>query len=79
MEMSHGLLNAKLRLVESKFEKLRMGENEKIASYRTRLLDLANEAQSLGSPISNRELVRKVLRSLPEKFFMKVVCIEGWG
>lgn len=53
-----------------------MGEDETIASYRIRLLDLANEAKSLGSSMSNLDLVNKVLRSLPDKFFDKVVCIE---
>lgn len=53
-----------------------MGEDETIASYRIRLVDLANEAKSLGSSMSNLDLVNKVLRSLPGKFFDKVVCIE---
>lgn len=76
MEMSVGLRNAKSRLVYSNFEKLRMGENETIDSYTSRLFDLVNEAHSLGCPMSNEALVNKVLRSLPKKFNMKVAIIE---
>ncbi|XP_075483854.1 uncharacterized protein LOC142524011 [Primulina tabacum] len=36
----------------------------------------SNEAHSLGDPMSNERLVNKVLRSLPEKFNVKVCAIE---
>ena len=38
--------------------------------------DLANEAYSLGRPMSNEDLVRKTLRSLSPRYKMKAIAIE---
>ncbi|CAM8982557.1 unnamed protein product [Rhodiola kirilowii] len=53
-----------------------MNENESIAEYNTRVLELANEASALGKAIDEERLVSKVLRSLPPRFAMKVTTIE---
>ncbi|XP_075473355.1 uncharacterized protein LOC142504363 [Primulina tabacum] len=63
-------------MVASKFESLRMEDKESILEYDSRLRQLSNEAHSLGDPMSNERLVNKVLRSLPEKFNVKVCAIE---
>ncbi|XP_075480604.1 uncharacterized protein LOC142521258 [Primulina tabacum] len=47
-----------------------------IDEVQTRLRQLSNEAHSLGDPMSNERLVNKVLRSLPERFNVKVCAIE---
>lgn len=52
-----------------------MEETERIINYDCRLCDVANEAFSLGDPISNERLVIKVLRSLPERFNIKIGAI----
>lgn len=41
-----------------------------------KLLDIASESFALGKKITVEKLVRKVLRSLPKKFDMKVTTIE---
>lgn len=66
----------KVRMLISKFENLRMEESESITDYDRRLRDISNEAFSLGDPISNERLVSKVLRTLPERFNIKVCAIE---
>ncbi|KAA0065593.1 gag-pol polyprotein [Cucumis melo var. makuwa] len=53
-----------------------MAEDESIVVFDVRVLDLENESLALGGNISNTKLVRKVLRSLPSCFSMKVVVIE---
>ncbi|XP_075489478.1 uncharacterized protein LOC142528320 [Primulina tabacum] len=63
-------------MVASKFESLRMEDKESILEYDSRLRQLSNEAHSLGDPMSNERLVNKVLRSLPERFNVKVCAIE---
>jgi hypothetical protein len=40
------------------------------------VLDLANSFDSLGERLSDEKLVRKILRSLPKRFEMKVTAIE---
>ncbi|XP_075499732.1 uncharacterized protein LOC142538258 [Primulina tabacum] len=75
-EGSASVRKTRLRMVTSKFESLRMEDKESILEYDSRLRQLSNEAHSLGDPMSNERLVNKVLRSLPEKFNVKVCAIE---
>ncbi|XP_073024227.1 uncharacterized protein [Primulina eburnea] len=63
-------------MVTSKFESLRMEEKESILEYDSRLRQLSNESHSLGDPMPNERLVNKVLRSLLERFNVKVCAIE---
>ncbi|KAA0036889.1 gag-pol polyprotein [Cucumis melo var. makuwa] len=51
-------------------------DGESISDYNERVLELANEALLLGEKIPDYKIVRKVLRSLPRKFDMKVIAIE---
>ncbi|XP_073056962.1 uncharacterized protein [Primulina eburnea] len=53
-----------------------MEEYENILDYDRRLWEIANEAFSLGESISNERLVSKVLRSLPERFNIKICAID---
>ncbi|XP_075507432.1 uncharacterized protein LOC142544257 [Primulina tabacum] len=75
-EGSESVRKTRLRMVASKFESLRMEDKESILEYDSRLRQLSNEAHSLGDPMSNERLVNKVLRSLPERFNVKVCAIE---
>ncbi|MCI31862.1 gag-protease polyprotein, partial [Trifolium medium] len=67
---------SKLQLLTTKFENLRMKEDETIHDFHMNVLDIANTFDSLGEKIAEEKLVRKVLRSLPKKFDMKVTAIE---
>jgi hypothetical protein len=53
-----------------------MLEDESIQDYHLNILDIANFFESLGEKISDEKLVRKILRSLPKRFDMKVTDIE---
>ncbi|CAM8890270.1 unnamed protein product [Rhodiola kirilowii] len=53
-----------------------MKEEESVPEYNARVLDLSNEVAALGKPISEDRMARKVLRSLPLRFAMKVTAIE---
>ncbi|XP_075478934.1 uncharacterized protein LOC142519793 [Primulina tabacum] len=63
-------------MVTSKFEMMRMEESENILEYDRRLRKIANETFSLGDPVSDERLVSKVLRSLPERFNIKICAID---
>ncbi|KAG9447556.1 hypothetical protein H6P81_013684 [Aristolochia fimbriata] len=67
---------SKLQLLNHKFENLQMEEDETIAEYDARIRDIANEIFTLGRKIPEAEQVQKVLRSLTEKFAVKVAAIE---
>ncbi|CAM8934439.1 unnamed protein product [Rhodiola kirilowii] len=68
--------NSRMQMLTTKFEDLKMKEEETIAEFNTRVLDLSNEAASVGKPIKEERLAGKVLRSLPQRFAMKVTAIE---
>ncbi|KAK2421778.1 gag-protease polyprotein [Trifolium repens] len=53
-----------------------MKEEETIYDFHMNVLDLANSFDSLGERLSDEKLVRKILRSLPKRFDMKVTTIE---
>jgi len=53
-----------------------MLEDESIQDYHVNILDIANAFDSLGEKISDEKLVRKIRRSLPKRFNMKVTAIE---
>jgi hypothetical protein len=67
---------SKLQLLTTKFENLRMKEEESIQDFNMNLLDIANSFEALGEKVSDEKLSRKILRSLPKRFDMKVTAIE---
>ena len=53
-----------------------MRDDETIQDFHMSILDIANSSSALGENMSEEKLVRKILRSLPKKFDMKVTAIE---
>ncbi|CAM8902304.1 unnamed protein product [Rhodiola kirilowii] len=68
--------NSRMQAVTTKFEEMKMKEDENISEYNTRVLELSNEASALGKPIDEERLASKILRSLPPRFAMKVTAIK---
>ncbi|XP_019179845.1 PREDICTED: uncharacterized protein LOC109175043 [Ipomoea nil] len=72
---------SKVQMVQTDFEDLKMKDDETIVDFHARVQELANRASILGEPITQERLVKKILRSLPPKFRMKVTAIQehdGW-
>lgn len=53
-----------------------MNEDETVSEFHIRLCDISNTSFALGEKISTKKLSKKILRSLPERFDMKVIVIE---
>jgi hypothetical protein len=68
--------SVKLQMLISKFKEIKMLEDETFGEFFTKISDLRNSMVSLGKQISNVKLIRKILRSLPERFRIKLVTIE---
>jgi hypothetical protein len=68
--------SAKLQMLISKFEEIKMLEEETFGEFYSKISDLRNSMVSLGKPISDVKLIRKILKSLPERFRIKVTTIE---
>jgi len=60
----------------SKFEEIKMLEKETFREFYIKISDLRNSMVSLGKSISELKLIRKILRSFPERFTIKVTIIE---
>lgn len=67
---------AKLQLLTTKFEMERMKDDESFDEFNARLSDIVNSCHGLGEPILESKVVRKFLRSLPDRFAPKVTAIE---
>ncbi|XP_050881216.1 uncharacterized protein LOC127084755 [Lathyrus oleraceus] len=67
---------SRLQLLTTKFENLRMKEDENIHEFHMNILEIANASGALGEKMSDEKPVRKILRSLPKRFAMKVTTIE---
>ena len=67
---------SKLQLITTKFENLKMGDDESILDFHMNIIELENTSGALGERMSEEKLVRKILRSLSKRFNMKVIVIE---
>jgi len=67
---------AKLQMLISKFEEIKMLEEETFWEFYSKMSDLRNSTVSLGKPILDVKLIRKILRSWLERFRIKVTTIE---
>ena len=68
--------SSRIQLLTTKFESIKMKEDETIQDYYMNVLDIANSFDSLGEKLSYEKLVRKNLRSLRKRFDMKITTIE---
>jgi hypothetical protein len=59
-----------------RFEEIKMLEDEIVSEFYTRISDLRNSMVSLGKTVSDVKLIKKILRSLPKRFRIKVTTIE---
>jgi len=60
----------------SRFEEIKMLEDETFEKFYTKISDLRNLMVSLGKSVSDVKLIRKILRSLPERFRIKVTITQ---
>ncbi|XP_059627033.1 uncharacterized protein LOC132269805 [Cornus florida] len=67
---------SKIDILMHQYELFRMNENESISTMFVRFTDIINGLKHLGGTITNSDLVRKILRSLPEKWDTKATAIK---
>jgi hypothetical protein len=60
----------------SRFEEIKMLEEETFGEFYSKISDFRNSMVSLGKSISDVKLIRKILRSLPKHFRIKVTTME---
>ena len=68
--------DSKLQRLTTSFEEIKMEEDESFDEFYAKLMDIINSVFNLRETISEPKIVRKVLRSLPERFHAKITAIE---
>jgi len=68
--------SAKLQMLISRFEEIKILEDERFREFYSKMSDLRNSMVSLGKTVSDVKVICKILRSLPERFRIKVTTIE---
>ena len=68
--------DSKLQRLTTSFEEIKMKEDELFDEFYTKLKDIVNSAFNLAETILEPKIVRKVLRSLPERFHAKIMAIK---
>ena len=58
------------------FKEIKIEEDESIDEFYAKLKDIVNSTLNLGETVPKPKIVRKVLRSLPERFHVKITTIE---
>ena len=75
-EGSKAVKDSKLQRLTSRFEEIKMEEDETFDEFYAKLKDIVNLAFNLGETIPEPKIVRKVHKSLPERFHAKITVIE---
>ena len=68
--------DTKLQMLTTRFEELRMSEDESFDSLYIKLNEVVIGKFNLGEKTEDSKVVRKILRSLPKSFCVKVTAIE---
>ena len=68
--------DTKLQMLTTRFEELKMSEDESFDSFYRKLNEVVIRKFNLGEKTEDSKIVRKILRSLLESFRAKVTAIE---
>ena len=74
-EGTKAVKDSKLQRLTTSFEEIKM-EDELFDKFYAKLKDIMNSTFNLGETIPEPKIVRKVLRTLPERFHAKITAIE---
>ena len=75
-EGTKAIKDSKLQRLTTSFVEIKMEEDETFDEFYAKLKDIVNSAFNLREKIFEPKIVRKVLRSLPERFHAKIAAIE---
>ena len=75
-EGTKAVKTVKLQKFTSSFEEIRMEKDETFDEFYAKLKDIVNSTFNLGESIVKPKIVRKILRSLLERFHAKITNIE---
>jgi hypothetical protein len=66
---------SKIQMLVSKFEEIRMEEEETFDEFYSKLRTIRNSTINLGKKMTDAKMVKKILRSLPPRFIPQIAAI----
>ena len=75
-EDTKAVKDSKFQRLTTSFEEIKMEDDESFDEFYAKLKDIVNSAFNLGETIPEPKIVRKVLRSLLDRFHSKITAIE---
>ena len=75
-EGTKAVKDSKFQRLTTSFEEIKMEEDELFDEFYAKLKDIVNSTFNLGETIPEPKIVKKVLKSLPERFHAKITAIE---
>ena len=75
-EGTKAVKDSKFQRLTTSFEKIKMQDDKSFDEFSAKLKDIVNSTFNLGGTIPEPKIIRKVLRSLPERFYAKITAIE---
>ena len=75
-EGTKAVKDLKLQRLTTSFKEIKMEEDESFDEFYAKLKDIVNSTFNLGETIHEPKIMKKVLRSLPERFYAKIMTIE---
>ena len=75
-EGTKAVKDSKFQRLTTSFEEIKMEEDELFDEFYAKLKDIVNSAFNLWETIPEPKIVRKVLKSLPERFHAKITAIK---
>ena len=75
-EDTKAIKDSKLQRLTTSFEEIKMEQDESFDEFYAKLKDTMNSTFNLRETIHESKIVRKVLRSLPERFHAKITAIK---
>ena len=75
-EGTKAVKDSKLQRLTTSFKEIKMEEDELIVEFYAKFKDIVNSAFNFRETIPEPKIVRKVIRSLPERFHAKITAIE---
>ena len=70
------ITDSKLQRLTTSFKEIKMEDDESFDEFYTKLKDIVNLAFNLGETILEPKIVGKVLRSLSDRFYVKITMIK---
>ena len=75
-EGTKAVKNSKLQRLTTSFEEIGMDEDDSFDEFYANVKNIVNSAFNLGEQILEPKIVKKILRSLPERFHAKITAIK---